>query len=76
MNIESFLKVCWDRLIYPKKHFTIYCSLPAPGYSWKTCTDIGAQLRWTQKRQSDPKYAEKEGMLTYNEESAYQVRSA
>lgn len=34
---------------------TIYCPFPAPGYSGKSCKDIGAQLRRTQKRQSDPK---------------------
>ncbi len=34
---------------------TIYCPLPAPGYPGKTCKEIGAQVRRTQKRQFDPK---------------------
>lgn len=33
---------------------TIYCPLPAPGYPGKSCKEVGAQIKRTQKRQSDP----------------------
>ncbi len=55
-DTRKAIKICVNcgRFFIPQGRVdTLYCPLPSPGYSGKTCRDVGAQLRRKQKREDD-----------------------
>ena len=45
---------CGRYFIPPKRSDSIYCPAPSPQNPEKTCAEVGASLRWAEKRRTDP----------------------
>ena len=45
---------CGRYFIPPKRSDSIYCPAPSPQNPEKSCSEVGASLRWAEKRRTDP----------------------